>query len=127
MHLRIGLERLAAYLAVLLVGTAHCKQVPPGVLDLNPGRDFAFSPEKGLHFFLAEFGTPSAHVFSVGSGRYVHVERFFLNLTRYNATELRGSPFHPVMASEIVRREQLLENRGPIQLEQNYRKLGQIS
>ena len=67
LHLRIGLERLAAYLAVLLVGTAHCKQDD---LDLRyPASDFTFNPEKGLHFFLAEFGTPSAHVFSVGSGR----------------------------------------------------------
>lgn len=112
MHLRIGLERQAAYLAVLLVGSIHCEQD-----DVR--WDTHLNPEKAVHVFLAEFGTPSAHAFSVGSGRFVHVERFFLNLMRYHATALlcAAFPFLPVMAAERVRQEQLLKNRGTIQLE----------
>ena len=64
LHLRIGLERLAAYLAVLLIGTAHSEQ------DEDVRWDFNLSPEKAIHVFLAEYGTPSAHIFSVGSGKY---------------------------------------------------------
>ena len=63
LHLRIGLERLAAYLAVLLVGSIHCEPD-------DPRWDDHMNPEKAVHVFLADFGTPTAHAFSVGSGRY---------------------------------------------------------
>ena len=47
----------------------------------------AFEPDKvplhvGLNHFLAAYGTNLSHVFTVGSGKFPHIESFFYNLER---------------------------------------------